>query len=285
MNAAMVRLRSRSAHTTRHGDTGPPRALRSSVQRLLFQQSGRLRYYGYRYYDPLTGRWPSRDPIEEEGGHNLYAFVRNGAVEKRDHLGLTAFWEDLDGTLADGKPGYSITVWHEVDPKKSYIQITEISTQWRTCNLEKKKGPPLTTIDLWGWDRQKEGFTGETNPQNGKFRIRDTYGSNGEGEQCWFGELNQSSLRMVEDKSIEGILKAALNWGARMDGSMLRIGGYNSKVPGGFEKELREDIDPYINSGTKVESFELRYYYIGRCDGSGTTVSEFIETNGDIKKK
>jgi hypothetical protein len=25
-------------------------------------------YYGYRYYDPVAGRWPSRDPIGEEGG-------------------------------------------------------------------------------------------------------------------------------------------------------------------------------------------------------------------------
>jgi RHS repeat-associated protein len=25
-----------------------------------------LYYYGYRYYDPVTGRWPSRDPLEEE---------------------------------------------------------------------------------------------------------------------------------------------------------------------------------------------------------------------------
>ena len=27
--------------------------------------------YGYRYMDPLTGRWPSRDPIGEEEGFNL----------------------------------------------------------------------------------------------------------------------------------------------------------------------------------------------------------------------
>jgi integrase/recombinase XerD len=31
--------------------------------------------YGYRYYNPTTGRWPSRDPIGEEGGLNLYGFV------------------------------------------------------------------------------------------------------------------------------------------------------------------------------------------------------------------
>ena len=36
-----------------------------------------MAYYGYRYYDPKTGRWPSMDPIEEEGGINLYGFVGN----------------------------------------------------------------------------------------------------------------------------------------------------------------------------------------------------------------
>jgi len=45
-------------------------------------------YYGYRYYDPITGRWPSRDPIEEEGGVNLYGFVGNDGVDNLDYLGL-----------------------------------------------------------------------------------------------------------------------------------------------------------------------------------------------------
>ena len=46
-----------------------------------------LCYYGYRYYDPSTGRWPSRDPIEEEGGSNLYCFVKNNANNQIDVLG------------------------------------------------------------------------------------------------------------------------------------------------------------------------------------------------------
>jgi len=46
-----------------------------------------LYYYGYRYYDPLTGRWPSRDPIEEEGGINLYGFVENDGINWFDILG------------------------------------------------------------------------------------------------------------------------------------------------------------------------------------------------------
>ena len=47
-----------------------------------------VEYYGYRYYDPSTGRWPSRDPIEEEGGINLYAFVENTWGGTIDFLGL-----------------------------------------------------------------------------------------------------------------------------------------------------------------------------------------------------
>jgi RHS repeat-associated protein len=45
-------------------------------------------YYGYRWYDPLTGRWPSRDPIGERGGLNLYGFVGNGGVNRIDVMGL-----------------------------------------------------------------------------------------------------------------------------------------------------------------------------------------------------
>ncbi len=46
-------------------------------------------YYGYRYYDPVTGRWPSRDPIQESGGINLYAMIGNNAVGRWDYLGLS----------------------------------------------------------------------------------------------------------------------------------------------------------------------------------------------------
>ena len=47
-----------------------------------------LNYYGYRYYDPVAGRWLSRDPIGEKGGLNLYGLVGNNPAHKRDRLGL-----------------------------------------------------------------------------------------------------------------------------------------------------------------------------------------------------
>ncbi len=49
-----------------------------------------LYYYGYRYYSPSLGRWISRDPIDEQGGLNLYGFVNNDPVNKWDKLGF--FW-------------------------------------------------------------------------------------------------------------------------------------------------------------------------------------------------
>jgi uncharacterized protein RhaS with RHS repeats len=40
------------------------------------------------FYDPAQGCWLSRDPINEEGGLNLYVFVENDGINKLDLLGL-----------------------------------------------------------------------------------------------------------------------------------------------------------------------------------------------------
>jgi RHS repeat-associated protein len=53
-------------------------------------------YYGYRYYDPTTGRWPSRDPIRERGALNLYVFVANNGINGTDLLGLKLTVSGID---------------------------------------------------------------------------------------------------------------------------------------------------------------------------------------------
>ena len=45
--------------------------------------------YQRRFYSPVLGRWLNRDPIEEEGGENLYACCRNNPV----------LYYDIQGTV------------------------------------------------------------------------------------------------------------------------------------------------------------------------------------------
>ena len=46
-----------------------------------------LIYYNYRHLNPHDGRWISRDPIAEQGGWNLFAFVKNNSIINFDYLG------------------------------------------------------------------------------------------------------------------------------------------------------------------------------------------------------
>jgi len=71
--------------------------------------------YGYRYYDPSTGRWPNRDPIGEPGFElmrrrrgrvpsldgNLYGFVGNNPINLFDALGLYKY--EWKGNFTDAE--------------------------------------------------------------------------------------------------------------------------------------------------------------------------------------
>lgn len=60
-------------------------------------------YYGYRYYEPRSGRWLNRDPLEERGGLNLYAFVGNDPLSQFDALGLQAqgYWNQVGWNISN----------------------------------------------------------------------------------------------------------------------------------------------------------------------------------------
>jgi hypothetical protein len=57
------------------------------------------------FYNPSTGRWLSRDPIEEEAGPDLYAFVDNRSVGGWDILGRIEF----QGNSCQGCNGPAVT--------------------------------------------------------------------------------------------------------------------------------------------------------------------------------
>jgi len=81
------------------GDAAEDNAVRFS-SKYTDSESGLL-YYGYRYLDPSTGRWVSRDPIEEDGGANLYSFVENDPPTLIDLLGLVVTVQRTGKSTAD----------------------------------------------------------------------------------------------------------------------------------------------------------------------------------------
>jgi RHS repeat-associated protein len=95
----------------RPGNASRSRALRPQKPSKLAEKTVHVADYLYRYYDPLTGRWPSRDPIEEEGGFNLYGFVGNDGVKEIDVLGLDS---SLDTAKEVCKKGCDL--WKKTKP-------------------------------------------------------------------------------------------------------------------------------------------------------------------------
>jgi hypothetical protein len=55
------------------------------------------------FYNPSTGRWLSRDPVNEKGGHNLFALAQNCQVNRIDYLG-EAWWNWTVIDLGQRKP-------------------------------------------------------------------------------------------------------------------------------------------------------------------------------------
>lgn len=92
-------------------------------------------FYGFRYYDPVTGRWPSRDPIGENGGLNLYGMVGNDPVNRWDYLGLLTEvnsnpqWSGILGTTV---PTGSCDPKKDCGKKKVYERIKQTFNPWLT---------------------------------------------------------------------------------------------------------------------------------------------------------
>jgi RHS repeat-associated protein len=91
----------------------------SSEKAPLSKTTG-VTYYTYRWYDPITGRWPSRDPIGESGGVNLYGFVGNDGLNRFDPLGL----KTVTGRQKDGKFSWTYSFGAHFDKESCDLQLS-----------------------------------------------------------------------------------------------------------------------------------------------------------------
>jgi RHS repeat-associated protein len=96
-----------------------------------------LYYYGYRWYDPITGRWPSRDPIEERGGVNLFGFVRNNPITNIDIYGKSTLCVGCDSTeTTSTSDGCSPAIAHTVPVFAEEGEACDILPGARLVNLK-----------------------------------------------------------------------------------------------------------------------------------------------------
>jgi RHS repeat-associated protein len=147
--------------------------------------------YGYRYYIPEFGRWISRDPIGEEGGNNLYAFVFNDPIMFSDYLGLilgpctaveiaackiqcTGGGGTYEGCARDSFGGFNCLCSKIKGPKPGKYRC--INKCYCQC-MGQQKGP--TTGIGWGITEADAMHNAE---ENAKMQCGALYGA------CWVGK-------------------------------------------------------------------------------------------------
>jgi RHS repeat-associated protein len=125
----------------RPGNASRSRALRSQKPSKFNEKAVHVADYLYRYYDPLTGRWPSRDPIGENGGVNLYVFVTNTPISDADLLGLARVWKIFFVDSNGDRPEF-------IDPFEEGAVSKKIPSRWawreRTSFRQFSNGNKLT---------------------------------------------------------------------------------------------------------------------------------------------
>jgi len=106
---------------TKSGDLADVNPFRFSTK-YLDSETGLL-YYGYRYYQPETGRWLGRDPLEEEGGVNVFLALANNAVNNID----------IDGQSIFGGGFNPVDIWKAMDAlyelSKAYLTMLKKNTK------------------------------------------------------------------------------------------------------------------------------------------------------------
>ena len=108
------------------------------------RESG-LNYYGYRFYDPVDGRWLSRDPMGERGGMNLYGMAGNDPVNRWDLLGLD---------------------WHHIAVQQFRQHFTSLGLNIDDCAFGwDLKAPDHTALHKAGWNKAWADFWAESHKQ------------------------------------------------------------------------------------------------------------------------
>jgi RHS repeat-associated protein len=126
-----------------------------------------LLYYGYRYYNASTGRWPNRDPLSERGGINLFAFIGNNPINCYDKIGQQMAAPTPGPGCPDPCPilKAAIETALKVLRGRYMDMLMDVQDQYNNAYL-KPPTPPYTTT----WEGHEEQYNGVQNRLRNKLQ-------------------------------------------------------------------------------------------------------------------
>lgn len=164
--------------------------------------------FGYRFYNPETGRWLNRDPIGEDGGVNLYGYVENSPVCKVDVSGLMGL--PITGPIRYDQVYFNLLLSYLKGEEFSSLLLTRYYYQtgdWKLSKKEVKKY--LSPVGNLTWSRDFRVDLGR--PQRsftGNYKIAGTDTKNARGG------LNRYDMHLTDVRVCKYIEKGVLTWKA-----------------------------------------------------------------------
>jgi hypothetical protein len=134
-----------------------------------------LPHCGQALYNPSTGRWLSRDPIQESGGINLYAFLNNApifAVDPFGHCGCKCLrvhvTYDPGGEIMEGFKWYEDPLHPGIPRYGNQIHVVwEVEGEANECHFFQDESQ--VTMDVTRPDGSKlhiQGINNESSEDN-----------------------------------------------------------------------------------------------------------------------
>jgi len=119
INGNIVKAITYSVYGETLNDTNPNMNIPFNFAGGIIDSDTKLIRFGYRDYDPITGKWTSKDPIDFNGGDiNLYNYVLNDPVNLVDPSGLM------------GRKPNPLDIIDTIDKCGNFVKPNDKCTEW-----------------------------------------------------------------------------------------------------------------------------------------------------------
>lgn len=274
------------------------------------EESG-LIYFGMRYYDPLASTWITSDPIGQQGGPNLYAYVLRNPLKYHERFGLNPevdAWlsyeadqlrQDIDRRdydqrnmsrrfcgAAHGTMDFVVDAFHSWETGAAYMGLseTEFSLEDKMQiigGLEEEQVSRMETLD--GWVRDSFSIN-KADPIYNSYRSNSKMGMEiGSLAAGAFG-LVKGILRKVTTQTAKVVkLNSKLKWPSPSNGRCV-INGIE------YTTHALERMAPrgLIQSGTEIISRGVPPSVVENAINFGTktignTSQEVVHIYGNVR--